>query len=65
MNGRPGVFLSGEPHYMFLLDEQGNAVEDSARLAANVLVWDDEGVAYRLEGDFELEEALRLAESLR
>ena len=65
VNGRPGAFLSGEPHYMFLIDEQGNAVEDSARLAANVLVWDDEGVAYRLEGDFELEEALQLAESLR
>lgn len=64
VNGRPGVFLSGEPHYMFLLDERGNAVEDSARLAANVLLWDDDGVAYRLEGDFELDEALQLAESL-
>ena len=62
---RPGVFLSGEPHFMYLLDEQGRTVESSPRLAADVLVWDDGGVAYRLEGDFELEDALELAGELR
>jgi len=65
VDGAAGVFLSGEPHFLFLIDEAGNAVEASARLAANVLIWDEGGVAYRLEGDFELDDALRIARSLR
>jgi hypothetical protein len=65
VGGARGIFLSGEPHFLFLIDERGQAVEASARLAQNVLVWDEGGVAYRLEGDFELDEALELARSLR
>lgn len=65
VGSRPGAFVSGEPHFLFLVDEDGNVVEDSARLARNVLLWDEGGVAYRLEGDFELEAALRLADDLR
>jgi hypothetical protein len=64
VNGAAGVFLSGEPHILFLIDERGNVVEASARLAEDVLIWDEGGVAYRLEGDFELEDALELARSL-
>ena len=65
VHGSPGVFLSGETHFVLLLDRNGEIVEDSARLARDVLIWEDEGVGYRLEGDFELDEALRLARSLR
>jgi hypothetical protein len=65
VEGRPGAFLSGEPHFLFLVDEDGNIVEDNARLARNVLLWDEGGVAYRLEGDFELDDALELADDLR
>jgi hypothetical protein len=65
VNGARGVFLSGEPHFLFLLDEQGDVVEASARLAEDVLVWDEGGVAYRLEGDFDRDRALELARSLR
>ncbi len=65
VHGSPGVFLSGETHFVLLLDRNGEIVEDSARLARDVLIWEDGGVGYRLEGDFELEEALRLAASLR
>jgi len=60
-----GAFLSGEPHFLFLIDETGNTVEDSARLAKDVLLWDEGGVAYRLEGDLGREEALGLARALR
>jgi hypothetical protein len=60
-----GIFLSGEPHFVFFVDERGNVVEASARLAQDVLIWDEGGVAYRLEGDFERDEALELARSLR
>jgi hypothetical protein len=64
VDGARGVFLSG-PHYLFLIDERGEAVDASARLAEDVLLWDEGGVAYRLEGDFELDEALELARELR
>jgi hypothetical protein len=64
VNGFPGIYLSGAPHLLLLLDEFGNVVEESVRLAENVLVWEANGIAYRLEGDFTSDEALALAESL-
>jgi len=65
VGGAPGVFLSGDSHFFFLLDELGNPVAESARLARDVLLWERGGVAYRLEGDLDRERALELAESLR
>lgn len=65
VDGARGVFLSGEPHFLFLIDQRGDVVEASARLAEDVLVWDEGGVAYRLEGDFDLARALELARALR
>jgi hypothetical protein len=64
IRGSPGAFLSGEPHVVFLLDDRGRVIEESARLARNVLVWSAGGVAYRLEGDFSRDEALELARQL-
>jgi hypothetical protein len=60
-----GVFLSGEPHFLFYVDQNGRIVEDSARLARDVLLWDEGGVGYRIEGDFGRDDALRLARTLR
>ena len=65
VDGARGAFLSGGPHFLFLIDEFGNTTEDSARLAEDVLLWDEGGVAYRLEGSFNREEARRLARALR
>jgi hypothetical protein len=65
VGGAPGVFLSGEVHYLFLVDQNGFIVEDSARLARDVLLWESGGVAYRLEGELDRDEALRLAAELR
>lgn len=65
VDGSTGFFLVGEPHLLLLLDANGQVVEESARLAKNVLVWESGGVAYRLEGDFGKDDALRLADSLR
>jgi hypothetical protein len=64
VDGSPGLFLSGEPHLVFLVDDQGRIVEETARLARDVLVWEEDGVAYRLEGELTKEDAIRLAESL-
>jgi len=65
VNDARGLFLGGESHFLFLVDERGNAVEASARLAEDVLIWDEGGVAYRIEGDLTLNEALGVAEELR
>ena len=65
VRGSPGIFLSGKTHFVILLDRDGEIVEESARLARDVLIWERGGVGYRLEGDLELAEALSVADSLR
>jgi hypothetical protein len=60
-----GVFLSGKPHFYFLVNEFGAVVEETVRLAKNVLIWDRGDVAYRIEGDLTREQALSLAATLR
>jgi hypothetical protein len=65
VDGGRGYFLSGMPHFVVLLDENGNPIEETAWLGRNVLVWEDDGVALRIEGDLTLERALELAGDLR
>ncbi len=65
VDGARGFLLTGEPHFVLLVDAAGDVVEETARLARDVLVWERDGVAYRLEGDFTRDEALGLASSLR
>lgn len=65
VDGAPGAFVSGESHLLLLLDEQGEIVEETSRLARDVLIWERDGVAFRLEGDLTKDEALAFAESLR
>jgi hypothetical protein len=64
VDGAPGYFLSGAPHVLLLVDANGAVIEESARLAQDVLVWSEGGVTYRIEGDFSLDEAMRFARSL-
>ena len=65
VRGNPAYFLSGEPHEMILLDEHGVPVQETARLARDVLLWEEHRRTYRLEGDLTLAEALGIADSLR
>ena len=58
-------FVSGEPHELILVDEHGIPVQETARLAQDVLLWEEDGRTYRLEGDLTLDEALDIANSLR
>jgi len=58
-------FVSGEPHELILVDEHGIPVQETARLAQDVLLWEEDGRTYRLEGDLALDEALDIANSLR
>jgi hypothetical protein len=65
VDGIPGYFLSGAAHVVLLVDQSGNVVEESARLAKDALIWSRDGITYRLEGDFSKHEAIHLATSLR
>jgi hypothetical protein len=61
----PAYFLSGDPHLVLLLDEDGEIVSESARLARDVLLWAEGGRTIRLEGELSEDAAIELAESLR
>ena len=65
VRGEPAYFLSGEPHAVVLVDEYGVAITDSARLARDVLVWDEDGRTVRLEGDLTETAAVEIADALR
>lgn len=64
VQGFPGYFLSGAPHTVFFEDRDEVIFEDSVRLAANVLIWEADGITYRIESALGLEETLEIAESL-
>ena len=64
VRGAPAYFLSGEPHAVVLVDEYGVTITDSARLARDVLVWDEDGRTVRLEGDLTRTDAVEIAEAL-
>ena len=64
VRGEPGYFLSGAPHVVMLLDEFGVTYPESARLARDVLVWEENGRTIRLEGDLTRDDALEIAHSL-
>lgn len=64
VDGAPGLYISGAAHLVYVIDANGEIVDGTPRLARDVLIWDDGGVAYRLEGEFDRQEALDLAREL-
>ena len=65
VGGRPGYFFSGEPHFFSYRDAAGRFREERTRLAGNTLIWQRGELTLRLEGELPLEEAVRVAESMR
>lgn len=65
VRGSDAYWIRGEPHFFFYEDGTGEVRETSIRLAGNVLLWEEDGVTYRIEGAGTLAEARRLASSLR
>ncbi len=63
VNGAPGFWVR-EQHFFFYTDPQGEAIDDSIRLAANTLIWERNGVGYRLETALSKAAALRIARSV-
>jgi hypothetical protein len=64
VDGSPAIWLEGA-HGVVFSDAQGIVRDEELRLAGNVLLWERDGVTYRLEGDVDRDDAVRLAEALR
>jgi hypothetical protein len=65
VGGARGYWIEGAPHLFFYRDPNGNAVQETLRLAGNTLVWERGNVTLRLEAQVTKDEALRLAASFR
>jgi hypothetical protein len=65
VGGDPAFFISGEPHGVAWLDENGQIDFDEQRLAGNTLLVErSDGLLLRVEGDISREAAVRIAQSL-
>jgi hypothetical protein len=65
VNGQPGWWVEGGVHAFFYRDATGEIVDTTLRLVGSTLLWEEAGVAYRVEGAPGLEAAQEVAESLR
>ncbi|HEX5013224.1 MAG TPA: hypothetical protein VFV72_03620 [Candidatus Limnocylindrales bacterium] len=60
-----GYWIGGSPHFFFYRDPTGQFVDETARDVGDTLIWNDGPVTYRLESQLDMDEAVRIAESLR
>ena len=58
-------WIAGGQHELQYLDRDGRVRPDTTRLAANTLLWEADGVTYRLETGLDLDAAIDLASQLR
>lgn len=65
VSGNRGFFIQGAPHNFVYVDSAGHAQEETLRLAANVLLWENHGLTYRVESNLDLQATLAIAESLK
>jgi hypothetical protein len=63
VNGATGYWIEGA-HTFTYIDRDGRPVQESLRLAANTLVWEQNGVTLRIESALSRQDALRIATSM-
>jgi hypothetical protein len=64
VSGGPAVWVD-RPHVVIYTDRDGQSRQESARLAGSTLVWERDGVTYRVEGELTDQQAIAIAESMR
>jgi hypothetical protein len=64
VDGAPGLFVSGDQHFVMFLDATGAVADDQTYLAGTVLLWNRGELLLRLEGDLSRAQAITLAESI-
>ena len=65
VDGARGLWISGEPHVFWYLAPDGAVIQESQRLVGDTLVWERDGVLYRIEGSVPLTRAMEIAASMR
>ena len=61
VDGDSAWWLQGEPHIIVIEEGGGNARPETLRLATNTLVWEHEGVTYRIEASISEADAKGIA----
>lgn len=64
VDGQAGWWVEGGVHAFFYRDAEGQMVDTTLRLVGSALIWEDRGVAMRIEGAPDLTSAMRVAASL-
>ncbi len=64
VDGAAGIWVEG-PHAVLVQIPSGNLAEVEPFLSASSLLWTIDGVTFRLEGAIDLDEALRIARTVR
>lgn len=63
--GAPAIWLGGATHTFGFVDNSGTTRGASTRLAGNTLVWQRNGITYRLEAKISKDDAIDLATTFR
>jgi hypothetical protein len=63
VNGHAGLWIA-TPHRIAYLDRNGNYRPDTIRRTGPVLMWERDGVTYRVEGPHTMDEAMTIANSI-
>jgi hypothetical protein len=63
VNGEPGFWIEGA-HELYYVRPDGTPIQDTVRLAGNVLLWQHGSVTLRIEANITMAEALAIAESV-
>jgi hypothetical protein len=64
VNEQPAFWLTGQPHVFFYERPNGDIYEETIRLAANVLLWEQDGKTLRVETTLDLDAAVRIAQAM-
>lgn len=59
-----GLWIDGEPHSFALVGPAGRALPGTERFAGNTLLWEHDGVTYRIEAMLPLQDVLAIARSM-
>jgi len=67
IDGEPGFWIQGKPHFFFYraAGSTGSVDQETLRLAGNTLIWQRQGLLVRLEAQVDKATALRIATSFR
>jgi hypothetical protein len=64
VDGARGYWIAGPPHLLRYLGPDGDARVEATRLVGDTLVWERDGMLYRIESGLGLVETLRIAETI-